>query len=63
MRMWRVSIGRGGGGEVLAGRMGVVKVEDGDDGLGEVDDGWAECIPSLESFDYEKYGICVPSTV
>lgn len=29
--------------------------------LGEVDDGWAECIPSLESVDYAKYGIDVPS--
>ncbi|KAJ1716731.1 HAD superfamily hydrolase [Aspergillus flavus] len=30
----------------------------GDEGeLGELDDGWAESIPSLEHFYYEKYGI------
>ncbi|KAK2741543.1 hypothetical protein FQN55_008298 [Onygenales sp. PD_40] len=45
--------------DVLAGRMGVIEVGD-DWQLGEIDDGWAECIPSLEHFDYEKYGIYVP---
>ena len=29
--------------------------------LGEIDDGWAESIPSLEHFKFEKYGIDVPS--
>jgi pseudouridine-5'-monophosphatase len=29
--------------------------------LGEMDDGWAESTPSLETFNYEKYGIKVPS--
>lgn len=46
--MWHSSIKRGR--------------EDGDDcQLGEIDDGWAESIPNLEHFDYEKYGIVVPS--
>jgi pseudouridine-5'-monophosphatase len=42
--------------EVLAGRTG----EGGDvdlHQLGEVGDGWAEYLKSLEGFDYEKYGI------
>ncbi|KAK8043152.1 hypothetical protein PG994_013635 [Apiospora phragmitis] len=47
--------------EVLAGRTGVVKMGGRDDEerrrLGEVDDGWAEMIPSLEHFDYAEYGI------
>lgn len=47
--------------EVLAGRTGMVKLADGDDSEpGEIDDGWAETIPSLEHFDYEKYGIQIP---
>ena len=25
--------------------------------VGEVDDGWAEMVPSLENFDFEKYGM------
>jgi pseudouridine-5'-monophosphatase len=27
--------------------------------VGELDDGWAETISSLEEFNYEKYGIDV----
>ncbi|KAF7169557.1 hypothetical protein CNMCM5623_002217 [Aspergillus felis] len=46
--------------EVLAGRTGMSGIGD-DLQLGEIDDGWAECIPSLDHFDYEKYGIVVPS--
>lgn len=46
--------------DVLAGRTGMVKIGD-ECQLGEVDDGWAECIPSLEDFDHEKYGILVLS--
>ncbi|TVY47450.1 Uncharacterized protein LOCC1_G002770 [Lachnellula occidentalis] len=46
--------------DVLAGRTGMIKVGD-DWQLGEIDDGWAESIPNLESFDYEKYGINVLS--
>lgn len=45
---------------VLAGRTGLIEVGD-DWQLGEVDDGWAECIPNLELFNYEKYRIDVPS--
>jgi pseudouridine-5'-monophosphatase len=44
---------------VLAGRTGLVDIGDSWQ-LGEVDDGWAECISSLEQFDYNKYGIVVP---
>lgn len=46
--------------DVLAGRTGMFKVGD-DWQLGKVDDGWAESIPSLEHFSYEKYNIDVPS--
>ncbi|KAJ5542924.1 HAD-like domain-containing protein [Penicillium sp. DV-2018c] len=46
--------------EVLAARMGISELGD-DWQLGEIDDGWAEAIPSLEHFDYQKYGIVVPS--
>jgi pseudouridine-5'-monophosphatase len=45
--------------EVLAGRTG----EGGDvdlHQLGEIDDGWAEYLPTLVDFPYEKYGIVVP---
>lgn len=43
---------------VLAGRSGLVVMGD-EERLGEEDDGWAEMIPSLEVFDYAKYGINV----
>lgn len=42
--------------QVLAGRVRVNALGD-DWQLGEVDDGWAESISSLEDFDYRKYGI------
>ncbi|OQE46454.1 hypothetical protein PENCOP_c001G02872 [Penicillium coprophilum] len=42
--------------DILAGKSGMFKVGD-DWQLGEIDDGWAESIPSLEDFDYEKYGL------
>lgn len=43
-------------GEILAGRMGEAgEVEM--DSVGEVDDGWAEYMPTLEEFPYAKYGI------
>jgi pseudouridine-5'-monophosphatase len=42
--------------EVLAGRTGLVEIGD-DWQLGEIDDGWAEQLPSLEVFPFEKYGI------
>lgn len=44
---------------VLAGRTGLMEIGDSWQ-LGEVDDGWAECISSLEHFSYNKYGIVVP---
>ncbi|KAM7222740.1 HAD-like domain containing protein [Rhypophila decipiens] len=45
--------------EVLAARTG----EAGDvdvHQLGEIDDGWAEYLPTLVDFPYEKYGVVVP---
>lgn len=45
---------------VLAGRTGMVQIGD-DWQLGEIDDGWAESIPSLKDFDYQKYDIVVSS--
>jgi pseudouridine 5'-phosphatase len=45
--------------DVLAGKTGMFDIGD-EWQLGEVDDGWAETIPSLEKFDYLKYGIRVP---
>src|SRR2546423_13066061 len=42
--------------EVLAGRVGLVEIGDNWQ-LGEIDDGWAEQLPSLEVFPFEKYGI------
>ncbi|KAI1197193.1 HAD-like domain-containing protein [Nemania serpens] len=48
--------------EVLAGRIGLVAV--GDEGqLGQLGDGWAEQLSSLESFPYGKYGIIPPGTL
>ncbi|KAI2995332.1 hypothetical protein CBS147346_9960 [Aspergillus niger] len=46
--------------DVLAGRTKLIDIGD-DWQLGEIGDSWAECIKSLEHFDYEKYGIDVPS--
>lgn len=46
--------------DILAGRTGLF--DSGDDRQpGEIDDGLAESIPSLEHFNYDKYGIIVPS--
>ena len=42
----------------LAGRMQMVAFSD-DSQLGSVDDGWAEMIPSIGHFSYEKYGIMI----
>ncbi|TQS31765.1 hypothetical protein Golomagni_07944, partial [Golovinomyces magnicellulatus] len=42
--------------QVLAGRIGLVDIGDTSQ-LGELDDGWGECIPCLDQFDYKKYGI------
>ena len=46
--------------EVLAGRMGMFRLGD-DSQLGEIDDGFAETLPTLEHFNYEKYGMEVTS--
>jgi haloacid dehalogenase superfamily, subfamily IA, variant 3 with third motif having DD or ED len=46
--------------EVLAGRTRIPEVGD-DQQLGDIDDGWAETILNLKHFNYEKYGIAVPS--
>jgi pseudouridine-5'-monophosphatase len=43
----------------LAGRMQMGALRDNSQ-LGNVDDGWAEMIPNLEHFNYEKYGIEIP---
>ncbi|GLA49780.1 hypothetical protein AnigIFM63604_005764 [Aspergillus niger] len=45
--------------DVLAGRTKLIDIGD-DWQLGEIGGSWAECIKSLEHFDYEKYGIDVP---
>uniref|UniRef100_A0A8H7NLW8 Uncharacterized protein n=1 Tax=Bionectria ochroleuca TaxID=29856 RepID=A0A8H7NLW8_BIOOC len=45
--------------DILAGRSGIFNIGD-DWQLGEVDDGWAESIPSLRHFNYGKYDIHAP---
>ncbi len=40
--------------KILAGRSGMFELGD-EDQLGQVDDGWAECIKSLSEFDFKKY--------
>jgi pseudouridine-5'-monophosphatase len=44
--------------EILAGKMGRTAIGD-EWQLGQIDDGWAERISNLESFNYKKYGIRV----
>ncbi|GAQ04972.1 uncharacterized protein C4C5.01 [Aspergillus lentulus] len=46
--------------DVLAGRTGMSAIGN-EWQLGEIDYSWAESIPSLDHFDYEKYGIVVQS--
>lgn len=46
--------------DILAGRTGMVKIGN-EEQLGEVGDGWAESIGSLEEFDYGKYGLEIVS--
>lgn len=41
---------------ILAGRSGMFELGD-EDQLGEIDDGWGECIGGLGQFDCQKYGI------
>lgn len=45
--------------EVLAGRTGEAGEVDLHQ-LGEIDDGWAEYLETLENFPYERYGIVIP---
>ncbi|KAI2621741.1 HAD-like protein [Hypoxylon sp. NC1633] len=45
--------------EVLAGRTSLYPIGN-DEQRGAVDDGWAEQLPSLEDFPYEKFGIVPP---
>lgn len=45
--------------EILAGRTGEAGEVDLHQ-LGEIDDGWAEYLETLENFPYEHYGIVVP---
>jgi len=45
--------------EVLAGRTGEAGEVDLHQ-VGEIDDGWAEYMLSLENFPYEKFGIAIP---
>ncbi|KAI1138723.1 HAD-like protein [Hypoxylon sp. FL0543] len=44
--------------EVLAGRTALYPIGN-DEQRGKIDDGWAEQLPSLEDFPYEKFGIVV----
>ncbi|KAJ5176976.1 HAD-like domain-containing protein [Penicillium canariense] len=46
--------------DILAGKTGMIEIGDNWQ-VGEVDDGWAESISSLEDLNYEKYGIDVQS--
>ncbi|KAI5865571.1 HAD-like protein [Durotheca rogersii] len=46
--------------EVLAGRTDTLSIGD-DEKRGAIDDGWAEQLPSLENFPYERYGIVAPT--
>lgn len=46
--------------EVLAGRTGEAGAGVDEHQLGEPGDGWAEYLPTLEGFPYERYGIVVP---
>lgn len=41
---------------VLAGRINLVPIGD-DELLGELGDGWGVCLPTLEKFPYDRYGI------
>lgn len=46
--------------EILAGRTGEAGVGVDEHQLGDLDDGWAEYLETLENFPYERYGIVVP---
>jgi pseudouridine-5'-monophosphatase len=44
--------------DILTGKTGMIHIGEISE-VGELDDGWAETISSLEEFNYEKYGIDV----
>ena len=46
--------------EVLAGLTGEAGLGVDEHTLGQLGDGWAEYLPSLENFPYARYGIVVP---
>ncbi len=46
---------------VLAGRAGDAAARPDEHQLGQLGDGWADYLPSLVDFPYQKYGIVVPS--
>jgi pseudouridine-5'-monophosphatase len=46
--------------EVLAGRAGLISIGD-ESQLGEIDDGWALQLPSLQNFPYDDFGISIRS--
>lgn len=45
---------------VLAGRTGLIEVGENCQ-VGDIDDGWAERIPTLDHFNYDKYGLFIHS--
>lgn len=46
--------------EVLAGRMGAAGVAVDVHQIGEIGDGWADYLPDLQNFPYERYGMVIP---
>lgn len=46
--------------EILAGRMGTAGHDVDVHQLGTLGDGWAEYLPSLDNFPYDKYGMAIP---
>ncbi|KAJ4147067.1 hypothetical protein LMH87_001618 [Akanthomyces muscarius] len=47
---------RGERSKILAGRSGMFELGN-EHQLGQMDDGWGECISSLRDFDFQRYGI------
>jgi pseudouridine-5'-monophosphatase len=46
--------------EILAGRMGAAGEAVDVHQIGEIGDGWADYLPDLQNFPYERYGIVIP---
>ncbi|KAI0397324.1 HAD-like protein [Xylariaceae sp. FL0594] len=57
-----LNVYKGREGEVLAGRSGMLTHIGHEEQLGQIGDGWAEMLESLEDFPYERYGIVVSAT-